>query len=326
MAAQQVSRSAAATAKRPPESRAAKESVPARVVATAARIVPHVWKEWEDLLKPHLRHGLVVGKLPLDLLAGWPREVDAYPTGYAPVEPPGCCNAACVCMDGTRRPEPRELRKPWLDDVTEVGTSTSDGGEARSGAARAATDGLVRAGLAVARGATTRQRFLEPTAAASRGAQPPSYRRALHRLTRSIVAELSDVLRAEAPAVAEAAAAGGLRLPFAAVLPEDVHYAPLRVDAAPLQAECVGVDGLRISSSTAVSSSTVLRLKLIFPEGALDVVMPCGHEGGHERRRAGRDRIVADVQALPSGLQPLFSRPSSTCRTASAEMVWMACR
>ena len=61
------------------------------------------WSNWEDLLEPRKRHGIVMGKQPEDLIAAWPRSKSAYPPGHPPVTPPGSCTESCRCMDGTKR-------------------------------------------------------------------------------------------------------------------------------------------------------------------------------------------------------------------------------
>ena len=66
-------------------------------------VASHSWSNWEDLLEPRKRHGIVMGKQPDDLIAAWPRSKSAYPPGHPPVTPPGSCSQSCRCMDGTKR-------------------------------------------------------------------------------------------------------------------------------------------------------------------------------------------------------------------------------
>lgn len=272
------------------------------------------WEPWKDVLVPTRRHGLVMGRAPTELVGSWPREVEAYPTGHPPADPPGCCQQQCTCMDGTRRPEEWELRKPWLD---------SEDWRTQSEAAQKALKNFTGQAFVFARGRNSKQHFLEAVSTSSASSTAPgaqsqaaSSRPSVAELrarTAPGMAELETIAELAATAMREAlddiglenVLGAGVQIPAAALLPPGKLYEPFRVEAAntPATSSKSGLCALgahvRASGECPVPSGAVQQLRLLFPEG--EVVVPACRvgSGGFEAPQRATAQIAKQVEMLP---------------------------
>lgn len=318
-------------------SSAASASAAARAAGGAPRAdgpgVPVVvrqcaWGHWEDFLRPQCRHGLVVGRPPTELLASWPRSLGDYPEAHPPEDPPGCCGPNCSCMDGTRRPSERELRKPWLEDGLPVlGVSPGEAPLSRGAAARRAVEVLAGKAFVITHGRTSGQHFLEARrreddsvaseAASSRGRHScATTRRALAELSRKaamVVGAALDALPLEVGGDVVLEAAGLLAARGATF----GGHPPLRLRAAaagggtcPVELRCQGRDVAIIdrTGGSAAPGALVDAVALV-PEGearfplcrvAADGVEDAGARGDAAAELAGL------VAALPPGARAPF--------------------
>eukprot|EP00930_Biecheleria_cincta_P048330 TRINITY_DN3365_c0_g1_i3.p1 TRINITY_DN3365_c0_g1~~TRINITY_DN3365_c0_g1_i3.p1 ORF type:complete len:597 (+),score=151.48 TRINITY_DN3365_c0_g1_i3:160-1791(+) len=249
------------------------EAVSCQVVASG------LWEHWKDMLEPRQRHGIIMGKQPDELMASWPRDESAYPSGHPPVVPPGCCGRHCTCMDGTRRPEGNDIRKSWLDDDSEEA-------RCRAMSALQSVQALASRPFAMRRGRVSRQNFIEPSqemesksttvsSSLPKGNVEEAARRPLlDELAQLLASAIRDAL---ASTPAGAFANEGLLLPLGPLVAAtglDAGYAPLRVkglsEAFKIRWDPLGGRAFASASASSISGSQ-LKLQLVFPEGNVAV-------------------------------------------------------
>ncbi|CAJ1369291.1 unnamed protein product [Effrenium voratum] len=219
------------------------------------------WQNWEDMLDARRRHGIVIGKQPDDLIMAWPRDASAYPPGHPPAVPPGCCSEQCSCMDGTKRPEQWETKKPWLDDESEEAKT-------RAQLAQQSVEALSTQSFCTRRGRMSKQHFLEAREASS----PLSEARSgLHELGKALAEALRDAIAA----VSSKTLSEGLPIPVRSLLLAGglgADYAPLRIRASS-EAVRIRFDPIGTRATAGLAAGAPLQLQLVLPEGevTLDV-------------------------------------------------------
>jgi len=249
----------------------------------------------------------------------WAPHVIATIYRKSPADPPGVCSVSCTCMDGTRRPDEWELRKPWLDE--------GESEKRRAKKAKLAVDRLAGQSFIMARGQVSKQHFLDPlvrgapssasasSAASAGGVAPPAIvapkeNQALARVATAARDALRVVFESTpAPEIlaaleagerqAVAASSGQSRSrefwnPLRAVLPSNSDYEPLRIEVDP--------SGTGTQETQDVLQSACNKVKLELFEGSLTLQL-----GAAAAARREPDCRAAATARLAQAIAELFT-------------------